>query len=170
MKHDHHRHIHWGWGGGAGRPSLQLNFWTKHGSTVSVSNIRNVAFYGCPDIIRTRNIVYATIFGQFPNEFSFFLPTKGKYITSCCTFRKCPILNPGPSEKFLISDHKTTMDEYLNVGLYTESWTCWKSPLKQEKHSINGPQLYIIVSTLDLLKIFSEVIIAFKCGPLTRIE
>ena len=35
---------------------------------------------------------------------------------------------------------------------------------------MNGSQLNIIASTLGLLKIFSKVIAAFKCGPLARIE
>ena len=36
--------------------------------------------------------------------------------------------------------------------------------------SIIGPQLNLIASILELLKIFSEVIVASKCGPLTRIK
>ena len=35
---------------------------------------------------------------------------------------------------------------------------------------MNGPHLNIIASTLDLLKIFSKVIVAFKCGPMVRAE
>ena len=39
----------------------------KKGSTVSVSNIRNIALYGCSEIIRTRNFKiftsYGTVFG-----------------------------------------------------------------------------------------------------------
>ena len=34
---------------------------------------------------------------------------------------------------------------------------------------VSGTQLNIRASTLDLLKIFSEVIVAFKCVPLARI-
>ena len=45
----------------------------------------------------------------------------------------------------------------------------WKH-LKQEKHHISGPHLNIIASILDLLKTFSEIIVASKCGPLARIE
>ena len=41
---------------------------------------------------------------------------------------------------------------------------------KQEKHHISGPQLNIIASILDLLKIFSEVIVASKCGPLASFQ
>ena len=44
---------------------------------VSVLNIRNIDFYGCSEIIRTRNFtiftVYAIIFGQFMAAFHFFL-------------------------------------------------------------------------------------------------
>ena len=35
---------------------------------------------------------------------------------------------------------------------------------------VSGPQLNIIASILDLLKIFFEVIVAFKYGPLARTE
>ena len=34
---------------------------------------------------------------------------------------------------------------------------------------ISGPKLNIIASILELLKIFSEVIVASKCGPLARV-
>ena len=44
------------------------------------------------------------------------------------------------------------------------------SSKRREASIISGPQLNIITSTLELLKIFSEVIIASKCGPLAKIE
>ena len=58
-------------------PSLpHFNFQTKKGPTVSVSNMRGIIFYGCSEIIRTRNFTifteYATIFGQFMVAFHFF--------------------------------------------------------------------------------------------------
>ena len=40
----------------------------------------------------------------------------------------------------------------------------------RETSTISGPQLSIIASILELLKIFSEVIVASKCGPIARIE
>ena len=42
----------------------------------------------------------------------------------------------------------------------------------QNKRSIHisGPQSNIIASVLDLLKIFSEVVVGSKCGPLVKIE
>ena len=40
----------------------------------------------------------------------------------------------------------------------------------REASKIIGPQSNIIASTLELLKIFSEVILASIYGPLTRIE
>ena len=47
----------------------EANFQTKQAPKMSVSNISDIAFYGCSQIIRTRNFtsftVYATIFGQF---------------------------------------------------------------------------------------------------------
>ena len=45
-----------------------------------------------------------------------------------------------------------------------------KSPVQKRSIHISGPQLIIIASILELLKIFSEVIVASKCGPLARIE
>ena len=39
-----------------------------------------------------------------------------------------------------------------------------------EASIISGPQLNIIASILELLKILSEVIVESKCGPLARIE
>ena len=72
----------------------------------------------------------------------------------------------GPSEKiryltldlqksFLLWNirKKTTMSESLNVSIH-----------------MSGPQLNTIASILELLEIFSEVIVGSKCGPLIRIE
>ena len=85
-----------------------ISFQTKKGPTVSGSNIRSIAFYGCLEILRTRNFtiftVYATSFGQFSAAFHF-----SNYIGGIdhftLTFRKGPILTAGPSEEFLIVDH-----------------------------------------------------------------
>ena len=93
---------------GLGRPCLPyFNFRIKQGPEFSVSNISDIGFYGCSEIIRTRNFtsftVYATIFGQFMAVF--FLTTQEKQITSRWTFSKGPIFNAGPSEKFLFVDH-----------------------------------------------------------------
>ena len=45
-----------------------------------------------------------------------------------------------------------------------------KSSKTREVSIISGPQLNIIPSILELLKIFSEPIVASKCGPLARTE
>ena len=45
-----------------------------------------------------------------------------------------------------------------------------KSFKTRDASIISGPQLNIIASILELLKIFSEVIVASKCGPLAKIE
>ena len=45
-----------------------------------------------------------------------------------------------------------------------------KSSKTRETSIISGPQLNIITPILELLKIFSEVIVASKCGLLGRIE
>ena len=56
-----------------------FNFQIKQGPKFSVSNISDIAFYGCSEIIGTRNFttltVYATIFEQF--KAAFFLTTWG---------------------------------------------------------------------------------------------
>ena len=63
-------------GGPRGTMVPPLHFWTKQGPTVIVSNTRNIAFYGCSEIILTRNLtiftVYAIIFEQFMVAFHFF--------------------------------------------------------------------------------------------------
>ena len=89
------------------------------------------------------------------------------------TFWKGPSLNAGPSGKFLIVDHpKEDHNErmFKHVRLKSESWTYWKSPVKKRIIHISGSQLNIIASTLELLKIFSEVIVASKCVLLAKIE
>ena len=52
-----------------GRKSPPFNFRTRKGSIVSVSNIRDTAFYECSEIIQAKNFkiftLYPTIFGQF---------------------------------------------------------------------------------------------------------
>ena len=64
-------------GGMAGGDApIHFNFQTKQSPTVSVSNIRDIAFYGFSEIIQTRNFtiftVYATIFGLFTVAFHYF--------------------------------------------------------------------------------------------------
>ena len=50
-----------------------FNLQTRKGATVTVSNIRDIAFYGCSEIIRTKNFTiftaYATSFGEFTVAF-----------------------------------------------------------------------------------------------------
>ena len=63
--------------GRVGEPwSSPLQFPNQKGPTVSASNIKDIAFYGCLEIIRTRSFtiftVYATSFGQFSAAFHFF--------------------------------------------------------------------------------------------------
>ena len=58
---------------GPGVITPHSNFQTKQGPTVSVSNVRDIAF-GCSEIIRTRSFTiftgYATIFRQLTHVFS----------------------------------------------------------------------------------------------------
>ena len=66
--------------GGPGRPCPvppQFKFQTKKGPTVSVSNIRDIVFYGCSEIIWIRisrflQCIYTTVFVQFMAAFHFF--------------------------------------------------------------------------------------------------
>ena len=77
--------------------------------------------------------------------------------------------NSGPSENFLIVDHlkKDQEFKYFIIGGILDQ--LWKSPLKQEKDLISGPQLNI-ASIIDLLKTFSEIIVAIQIWSTTRIE
>ena len=45
-----------------------------------------------------------------------------------------------------------------------------KSSKTREASIISSPQLNVIASTLELLKKFTEVIVASKCSPLARTE
>ena len=45
-----------------------------------------------------------------------------------------------------------------------------KSSKTRRSSTISGSQLNAIAYILDFLKILSEVIVAFKCGPLEKIE
>ena len=58
---------------------------------------------------------------------------------------------------------KTTLNESLNLRLWV------KSSKTREASIISGLQLNIIASILELVKVFSGVIVAFKCGPLAKI-
>ena len=83
------------------------------------------------------------------------------------------ILNTGrPSEKFLFVDHQKENhnEREFKPKIIGEILNLPKEPSKtREAPIIIGPQLNIIASILELLKIFSEVIVASKCGPLARI-
>ena len=61
---------------GKGVHGPHFNLRTKQDPTVSASSISDIAFYGCSEIMRTRNVkiitVYAIIFGQFAAAFYFF--------------------------------------------------------------------------------------------------
>ena len=56
--------------------ALHFNFRTKQGPTVLVLNTRDIAVYGCLEIILIKNLmiftVYTTIFEQFIVAFHFF--------------------------------------------------------------------------------------------------
>ena len=164
------------WGARVGGWPPHFNFRTKQGPTVSVSNIRDIAFYGCSVIIRTRNFtiftVYTTIFRQFTAVSHFFLLRRVNILLHVGPSEKVQYLTLDLLKSFLLWSirKKTTMDKSLNIRLYVKSWTNWTSPLKQEKH----PYKWFIIEynsiNTGLLKIFSQVIPTSKCGPQARIE
>ena len=125
-----------------------VSFQTKKSPQISVSNIRDIAFYRCSEIIRTRKFttfaVHATIFGQFMAAFHFFNHT-------------------GEISHFTF-DLLETFDYWQNLGLSKKSSKTWEVSIW------SGPRLNIIAWKLELLEIFSEVIVASKCGPLAGVE
>ena len=70
--------------------------------------------------------------GNFRTSFHFFYLHKGSTSLHVASSGKVQYLTLDLLKSFSLRTirKKTTMDEYLNVGLYTESWTYWKSPLK----------------------------------------
>ena len=65
-------------------------------------------------------------------------------------------------------DHNKRESKPLTIGKILDLPK--KSSKTREASIISGQQLNNITSILELLKIFSEVIIASECGPLARIE
>ena len=155
-------------------PSPHFNFQTKKGPKVSVLNITDIAFYGCSEFIRSRNFtiftVYAIIFVQFMAAFHFFLLYKR---SDHFTFWKGPILNAWSSKNFLFVDHPNEDHnewEFKPLIIARILDVPKKSSTTREASVISGPQLNIMTSILELLKIYIEIIIASKCVPLARIE
>ena len=110
-------------GDGRGRCPTHFNFRTKQSPTVSVSNIRDIAFYGFSEIIQTRNFtiftVYATIFGLFTAAFHFFLLHRGNRSLHVGPSKKVRHLTLDLLNNFLLWTirKKTTMKESLQVRL-----------------------------------------------------
>ena len=152
----------------------RFNFQTKQGPPVSVSNNRDISFYGCSEIIRIRNFtiftVNATVFGQFTAAFynyigeidHFTLDFLKKSDTKPCTFWKVSYC--GPSERRPQWTKVRTFDYRRNPGstekvLYNKAYI-----------HVSDPQLNIIASIMERLKIFSKVIVAFNCILLAKFE
>ena len=105
--------------------------------------------------------------------FSFFLSTQGKQITLRQTFRKSPILNAGPTEKFLIVDHPKedhNEPEFKHQIISRNPGPTEKVLYNKRCIHISGLRINIIALILELLEILSEVIVGSICGPLSRIE
>ena len=110
----------------------------------------------------------------------FFLSTQGNRSVHVRSSEKVryltldrPILNPGPSERFLFVDHpkENPNEREFEPQIINEISDLPKTSCKTREASIiYGPQLNIIASILKLLKKFSEVIVASNCGQLARIE
>ena len=104
-------------------PPPPLQFLNTTRSKIPVSNIRDIAFYGCSEIIRARNftifIMYDTIVGQFMVRFHFFLPRRRNRSLYFGPSGKVRYLTLDlPKSFFLwIIRKKTTMNEILNLRL-----------------------------------------------------
>ena len=92
-------HTPWGSQGAGHAPNhththTHFNFRTEQDPNFSVSNLRDIVFYKCSEIIRTRNfpifIVYITIFGQLIFIFSKYIGEIENFTLDCW---RGPILN-----------------------------------------------------------------------------
>ena len=106
----------------AGEPwPRNFKFRTKQGPTVSVSNIRDIAFYGCSEIMRTTSFTICTvlIFRQFTVAFYFFLLHRGNRSLHVGPSEKVRYLTLDLLKSFLLWTvrKKTTTNESLNVRL-----------------------------------------------------
>ena len=148
-----------------------FNFRTKQGPTVSVSNIRDIAFYVYSEIIRIRNFtiftVYTIHFGQFTATFHFFYLHRGNRSLHVGP-SDSSILNAGLTEKFLIVNHNEP--EFKHQIISRNPGPTEKVLYNKRCIHISGLQISIIALILELLEILSEVIVGSICGPLSRIE
>ena len=139
--------VFWGVGGEGAvvsfLPNPHLNFQTKKGPTASVFwNIRDIAFYRCFEILRTRNVTYftvcATVFGQFTHHFIF-----SNFIGVTDYFTMDLLKNVRQLALDLLNNFllwtirkKTLIKESLNFRLWGKSWTYWKKSSKTREASI----------------------------------
>ena len=90
-------------------PPPTSGFRNKQGPTVSVSNIRDIAFCGYSEILRARNLtiftVSATVFRQFTVAFHFFYLNRGNRSLQVGLSEKVQYLTVVDLLKFLIVDH-----------------------------------------------------------------
>ena len=114
------RRNHWEVGGSI---PPYFNFQTKKGPIISVSNIRNISFYVCSEIMRIRNFtiftVSALIFGQFTVVFSFSNYTGEIDHFTLDLLKKVRYLTLGLLKYFLLWTIRknSTMNASLNVRL-----------------------------------------------------
>ena len=110
-------------GGASGIMVPHFNFQTKQGPKVSLSNIRDIAFYQCSEMMRTRNFtfftVYVTIFGQFMAAFHFFELQRGNRWLFVGPDEKVQYLTLDLLKSFFLRTigKKATMNESLNLRL-----------------------------------------------------
>ena len=151
-----------GGGWGACPQFLHFNFPTKRakrGPEISVSN-RDITFYRRSEIIRTINYTiftaYATIFVQFIAAFNF-----SNYIRERLLHVKVQYLPLDLLKSFFCGSSEKKPQRIRVLKNFSKT---------RETSIISGPELNVIASILELVKIFCEVIVASKCGPLARIE
>ena len=80
--------------------------------------------------------LYTTIFGQYRAASHFFLLCRGNRSLHVWPSEKALYLTLDLLKSLLLwtIQKKTIMNKSLNVRLKAESWTYWRSPLKQKKH------------------------------------
>ena len=145
----------------AGGHGLPLQLLNKNVPTVSVSNFRDIVFYGCSEIILTRNFtiftVYATISGQFMAVFHFLQLHKGNRSLYVGPPKKVRYLTLDLLKSFSQSTirKKITMNEFRHLIIGRILDLLEKSSKTREA----SYKWFTTLSMLDLLKIFSEVIV-----------
>ena len=148
-----------------------INFLTKKCPTVSVPNIRYIAFYMCSEIIWTRIFTificynFLTIHSDFP-YFSNYIRQIDLF--SSDSLKRSLDLWCFKVSRFFIVDHlkEDHNGRELKRQIIDVILDLPKNPLKQEKHPHNCSR----IKNNSINAGPSEIIVAYICGPLAKIE